>query len=58
MRTWLEELVSLYSPAAAATWLVSPHPQLDGLSAIEAIRRHRQRDVARVVRQLADGAYL
>jgi hypothetical protein len=57
MKTWLEELVSLYSPVAAATWLVSPHPQLDGLSAIEAIYQHRQRDVARVVRQLVAGAY-
>ena len=57
MNDWLRDLLELYDVATAATWLVSPHPQLGGLSAIEAIYQHRQRDVARVVQQLAASAY-
>jgi hypothetical protein len=50
---WLRDLVSLFSPRDAARWLVSPQPRFGGASAIQMIRAHRQKEVARVIYQLA-----
>jgi hypothetical protein len=55
---WLRDLVSLFSPRDAARWLVSPQPRFGGASAIQMIRAHRQKEVARVIDQLASSAFV
>lgn len=58
MNHWLSDLVWLFDPETAARWLTTPHPRLTQSTPIEAIREHRQADVARIIDQIAAGAYL
>ena len=47
-----------YSDADLAEWLNAPHPQFEGLSAIQMLAAGRKDEVLACVRRLDDGAYL
>jgi len=60
-RNWLNDLIQLYeTPEAVCAWLSASHPQLNNCSAINVVlgTKHGSEDVARIVDQLASGAFI
>lgn len=51
-------LYEFYSTEEVDAWLEEPHPQLDGVPAIEAIRRGRAEDVHQIIDGLEALPYL
>ena len=51
-------LSQLYTPHEAFTWMHGPHPQLDGLSPMEAVKQGRRNDVDAILDRLDAGVYL
>jgi hypothetical protein len=47
-----------YDDAELARWIVAPHPQFEGLSALQMLAAGRKDAVLAVVQRLDDGAYL
>jgi len=51
-------LLAFYTPEEADQWIALPHPQLDGLTASEAIREGRYSDVIAIINRLETGAFV
>jgi hypothetical protein len=47
-----------YTDDELAQWLIAPHPQFEGLTALQMLSAGRKAEVLAVVQRLDDGVYL
>ncbi|MEO0498961.1 MAG: antitoxin Xre/MbcA/ParS toxin-binding domain-containing protein [Pseudomonadota bacterium] len=54
----IERLSQFYEPEEIETWMMSPHPQLGGISANEALARGGFDEVHAIIDRLDSGVHL
>lgn len=52
------KLDAFYSVEESTKWMDSPHPQLNGMSASDAIKAGRAEEVLAILQRLDDSVYL